>query len=61
MDRSRKGRFRSTKAEAEAAGVRHVTYLSAYGIDLAPPEVALRAVELDLMACSTLTHSVLRP
>jgi uncharacterized protein YbjT (DUF2867 family) len=46
---------------AQAAGVRHVTYLSAYGIDLAPPEVALRAVELDLMARSTLTHSVLRP
>src|ERR1700688_148880 len=34
---------------AEAAGVRHVTSLSAYGIDHAPPEVALRAVELDLI------------
>jgi uncharacterized protein YbjT (DUF2867 family) len=46
---------------AEAAGVGHVTYLSAYGIELAPPEVALRAVELDLMARSTLTHSIVRP
>src|SRR6202035_2808803 len=46
---------------AEAAGVRHVTYLSAYGIEMAPPEVALRAVELDLMARSKLTHSIVRP
>jgi uncharacterized protein YbjT (DUF2867 family) len=41
--------------------VRHVTYLSAYGIDFAPPEVALRAVELDLMGRSSLTHSIVRP
>src|SRR6202453_2218005 len=46
---------------AEAAGVRHVTYLSAYGIELAPAEVALRAVELDLMGRSALTHSIVRP
>jgi uncharacterized protein YbjT (DUF2867 family) len=46
---------------AEAAGVRHVTYLSAYGIDKAPPEVAPRAVELDLMQRETLTHSIVRP
>jgi uncharacterized protein YbjT (DUF2867 family) len=46
---------------AEAAGVRHVTYLSAFGIDQAPPEVALRAVELDLMARDAITHSILRP
>jgi uncharacterized protein YbjT (DUF2867 family) len=46
---------------AEAAGVRHVTYLSAYGIEFAPAEVALRAVELDLMGRSTLTHSIVRP
>jgi uncharacterized protein YbjT (DUF2867 family) len=46
---------------AEAAGVRHITYLSAYGIDLAPPEVALRAVELDLMERASVTHSVVRP
>jgi uncharacterized protein YbjT (DUF2867 family) len=46
---------------AESVGVRHVTYLSAYGIELAPPEVALRAVELDLLARSRLTHSVVRP
>ena len=46
---------------AEIAGVRHVTYLSAYGIEFAPPDVALRAVELELMARSTLTHSIVRP
>ena len=46
---------------AEAAGVRHVTYLSAYGIDQAPPQVALRSVELDLIARGAITHSILRP
>src|ERR1700681_3733471 len=46
---------------AEAAGVRHVTYLSAFGIDQAPPQVAHRAVELDLTGRSALTHSILRP
>jgi uncharacterized protein YbjT (DUF2867 family) len=46
---------------AEAVGVRHVTYLSAYGIEFAPSDVALRAVELDLMARSKLTHSIVRP
>ena len=37
---------------AEATGVRHVTFLSAYGIEHAPAEFALRAVELDLMGLS---------
>jgi len=46
---------------AESAGVQHITYLSAYGIDQAPPEVALRAVELDLMGRVSVTHSILRP
>ena len=46
---------------AEIAGVRHVTYLSAYGIEFAPAGIALRAVELDLMSRSTLTHSIVRP
>jgi uncharacterized protein YbjT (DUF2867 family) len=46
---------------AEQAGVRHVTYLSAYGIDQAPPEVAVRAVELNLMGRTTLSHSLVRP
>ena len=46
---------------AEAAGVRHVTYLSAYSIDQAPPQVALRAVELDLIGRGIITHSILRP
>lgn len=47
--------------EAERAGVRHVTYLSAYGIEYAPPEVALRAVELDLASRTSLAHAILRP
>jgi uncharacterized protein YbjT (DUF2867 family) len=46
---------------AAAAGVRHVTYLSARGVDQAPPELALRAIELDLAAHADLTHAVLRP
>ncbi|MFC6080482.1 NmrA family NAD(P)-binding protein [Sphaerisporangium aureirubrum] len=46
---------------AETAGVRHVTYLSAYGVNHAPPEAAHRAVELDLMARSGFTYSILRP
>ncbi len=46
---------------AEDAGVQHVTYLSAYGMQYAPPQVALRAVELDLESRKGLTHSILRP
>jgi len=46
---------------AEAAGVRHVTYLSTYGADQAPPEVDITAVEAGLAARGALTHSVLRP
>jgi uncharacterized protein YbjT (DUF2867 family) len=46
---------------AEAVGVQHITYLSAYGIDTAPPEIALRAVELDLMGRTSMTHSIVRP
>src|SRR6202521_327833 len=46
---------------AEPAGVRHVPYLSAFGIDQAPPQVALRAVELDLIGRGAITHSILRP
>jgi len=46
---------------AEASGVRHVTYLSAFGTDQAPPQVAHRAVELDLMSRGAVTHSILRP
>jgi uncharacterized protein YbjT (DUF2867 family) len=47
--------------QAEPAGVRHVTYLSAYGMEYAPAEVALRAVELDLAARGSLTSTVIRP
>ena len=47
--------------QAERAGVRHITYLSAYGMEHAPAEVALRAVELDLAARGSLTSTVIRP
>jgi uncharacterized protein YbjT (DUF2867 family) len=47
--------------EAEGAGVKHVSYLSAYGVEHAPPEVALRAVELDLASRRSLSHSIVRP
>ena len=46
---------------AEASGVRHVTYLSTYGSDQAPPEVDIRAVERELMRRAAFTSSVLRP
>jgi uncharacterized protein YbjT (DUF2867 family) len=46
---------------AEAAGARHVTYLSAYGTGSAPPETAMRRVELDLLGRPGLTHAILRP
>jgi len=41
--------------------VRHVTYLSAHGIDQAPPEIPYRAAELDVMGREAFTHSILRP
>jgi uncharacterized protein YbjT (DUF2867 family) len=47
--------------QAEAAGARHITYLSAYGIDAAPAETAMRSVELDLLSRKGLTHAILRP
>jgi len=47
--------------EAERAGVRNVTLLSAFGMERAPAEFALRAVELDLAARASLSHSILRP
>lgn len=46
---------------AEAAGVRHVTYLSVYNSDQAPPEIDIAAVEADLASRHNITHSVLRP
>jgi uncharacterized protein YbjT (DUF2867 family) len=47
--------------QAEQAGVRNVTYLSAYGMEHARAEVALRAVELDLESRNSFTHSIIRP
>jgi uncharacterized protein YbjT (DUF2867 family) len=46
---------------AEAAGVRHVTYLSTHGGDQAPPDVDIGAVEADVAGRGTITHSILRP
>lgn len=46
---------------AEAAGVAHVTFLSAYGMEHAPGEVANRRVELDLQRRKGLGHTILRP
>jgi uncharacterized protein YbjT (DUF2867 family) len=46
---------------AQTAGVRHVTYLGVYHGDQAPPEIDIRAVELDLMGRDAFTHSILRP
>src|SRR5258708_7423774 len=54
-------RVRSFLDLAAANGTSHVTFLSAYGMDQAPPQVALRAVELDLMGRGDFTHSILRP
>ncbi|MCF3131186.1 NmrA family NAD(P)-binding protein [Streptomyces olivochromogenes] len=46
---------------AEAAGVRHVTYLSVYNADHAPTGTDIAAVEADLASRGGITHSVLRP
>ncbi|WP_328916865.1 MULTISPECIES: NmrA family NAD(P)-binding protein [unclassified Streptomyces] len=46
---------------AEAAGVRHVTFLSTYNADRAPRGIDIAAVEAGLAARRTVTHSVLRP
>jgi uncharacterized protein YbjT (DUF2867 family) len=47
--------------EAEAAGIQHVTFLSAYGMEHAPDEVATRSVELDLLRRKGIGHTILRP
>jgi uncharacterized protein YbjT (DUF2867 family) len=47
--------------KAEQGGIKHVTYLSAYGMEHAPAEVALRAVELDIISRTSFTHSLIRP
>jgi uncharacterized protein YbjT (DUF2867 family) len=47
--------------QAEAAGVRHVTFLGTYNGDRAPPEIDIVAVETDLASRQAFTHSILRP
>jgi uncharacterized protein YbjT (DUF2867 family) len=46
---------------AEAAGVRHVTYLSIHDIDAAPHDTAQLGVEADLARRERMTHTILRP
>ncbi|MFD7019194.1 NmrA family NAD(P)-binding protein [Streptomyces sp. NPDC059928] len=46
---------------AEAAGVRHVSYLSVYNANQAPTGVDIAAVEADLASRDGITHSILRP
>lgn len=46
---------------AEAAGVRHVTFLSTYNADQAPAGIDIAAVEADLAGRSAITHTVVRP
>lgn len=47
--------------KAEAAGVQHITFLSAYGMEQAPDHVATRRVELDLLRREAIDHTILRP
>src|SRR5258708_4056064 len=47
--------------EAEAEGVQHVTFLSAYGMERAPDGVAARSVELDLLSRQRMGQTILRP
>ncbi|MFD7169774.1 NmrA family NAD(P)-binding protein [Streptomyces violascens] len=46
---------------AEAAGVRHVSYLSVYNANQAPTGIDIAAVEADLASREGITHSILRP
>jgi uncharacterized protein YbjT (DUF2867 family) len=46
---------------ARSAGVRHITFLSARGVDLAPAEIPPRAVELHLAGADDLGHATVRP
>ncbi len=47
--------------QAEAAGMRHITFLSTYNGDRARREVDIAAVEADLGSREAFTHSILRP
>src|ERR1700733_15275736 len=47
--------------QAEAAGTRHVTFLSPYNGDRAPREIDIAAVEGDLASREAFTRSILRP
>ena len=54
-------RLRAAGGGADAAGVRHITMLSARGVEHAPPEHPHRATELELGRRTAFTHSILRP
>lgn len=47
--------------EAAATGVRHVTAISAFGVDAAPDEVPLRAMELAVTRREDLRSTIIRP
>src|SRR6202050_1683143 len=47
--------------QAEAADVRHVTFLSTYNGDRAPHEIDISAAETGLASREAFTHSLLRP
>lgn len=61
LDLAYPGRVRAFLDRAQTAGVAAVTYLSARGVDHAPAEAPMRAVELDLASRKDLHHTVLRP
>lgn len=46
---------------AVTAGVRAITYLSAHGVEHAPPATALRAIELGLLKRDDVALTILRP
>jgi uncharacterized protein YbjT (DUF2867 family) len=48
-------------AQAESAGVRHVTLLSTYNGDRAPDEVDIAVVESLVASRKAFTHTILRP
>jgi uncharacterized protein YbjT (DUF2867 family) len=55
------GQVKAFIDRARSAGVRHVTFLSARGVDLAPPDVPPRAVELHLAGADDIGHAIVRP
>jgi len=55
------GQVAAVLDQAEAAGVRHVSFLSTYNGDRAPREIDIAAVAADLASREAFTQSILRP